>query len=93
MADIEQRLGLRRSLGRHLKSLREENGMSQRSVSEQLGLDASTLSRLEAGHSNWHLETFVHYSHVVGANPGSILTQVLQQLDHEDPASLWENEE
>lgn len=79
------------ALGDHLKALREAHGMSQRDVAEQLELDASTLSRMEAGRSKWYLETFVHYSHVVGADPAEVLTHTLQQLGNKDPASLWEN--
>lgn len=65
--------------------------MSQRDVSEQLGLDASTLSRLETGRGRWHLETFVQYSCVVGADPAEVLARILQQLGDGGPVSLWEN--
>lgn len=81
-----------KALGRHMQVLREAQGMSQRDVSEQLGIDASTLSRMEAGRTRWYVETFVQYTKVIGANPVGVLDAVLRTLPNTASETLWKDD-
>lgn len=80
------------AVGQHMQRLRELTGLSQRDVSEQLGLDASTLSRAEAGQSRWPVDTFVRYNYALGMDPAEELKQLLGETESRPPESLWETQ-
>ncbi|SMX72825.1 Helix-turn-helix domain-containing protein [Brevibacterium sp. 239c] len=75
--------------GREIQRLREESGLSQRDLAEQVELDPSTLSRLESGRSRWTIDLFVACCHVLGVNPGEVLADCVEKSEFKN-TSLWE---
>ncbi len=87
-------------LGRRIKALRMQKGMTQEELSEAAGIHPKYLSALETGKQNITVKTLEGLAAGLGVEPYELLLFPLQQpekelrarirrmLDHADPASL-----
>jgi transcriptional regulator with XRE-family HTH domain len=62
-----------------LAALRRRRALTQHEVAERLGVDQSTVSRMESG-SNVQLSALINYLHVVGAES----PRIVAIFDHDD---------
>ena|ERR1700730_8911926 len=60
-------------IGRHLAKLRERAGITQRQLAEVMDIDASALSRIEAGRRSIAIDELVRASDFLGVSVESLL--------------------
>lgn len=59
-------LARRRAVGEQVRHVREDHNLSQRQVCEQTGIDITTYSRIEQGHSSPKLDTLIRIADAIG---------------------------
>ncbi len=79
MADHDSNL---KWLGDKLRRLREEQGISQRAMAAQMGIDNSTQYRRENGLTTWPVEDLFAYARVLNMHPGRILEEESDVAEH-----------
>jgi transcriptional regulator with XRE-family HTH domain len=55
-------------IGRRLRKIRSEKGLTQQALAELLGVHQSTVSRMEAGDLPWTVETIAATSSALGVS-------------------------
>lgn len=55
------------AIGRHLRSLRETAGLSQRDVARRMGRPDGTVSMIETGDRDPRVSTLLRYCEAIGA--------------------------
>jgi transcriptional regulator with XRE-family HTH domain len=74
----------RAPLGAWLKSLREERGLSQRQLAEQLSLDYYTfISQLENGRGKIPSSRYMEWAHALGQEPREFVKTLLSSYEPE----------
>lgn len=85
----EQRL----TLGLWLKSLREQQGLSQRELADLLSLDYYTfISQLENGRGKIPSHRYVEWAHALGQNPKMFVRKLLKYYEPSTYNVLFEDE-
>lgn len=62
-----------RAIGRRVRNVREEVGVSVAAIAGATGLHLSALHRLEAGERNPQLRTLILLARALGINPSELL--------------------
>ena len=60
-------------LGERITQLREQQGISQRALAAQMGIDNSTQYRREHGLTTWPVEELFSYAMVLNVHPSNLL--------------------
>lgn len=69
------------SVGDHLKTAREQRGITQQEVSAATGVTRSSIANLEAGRQRIPLHTFIATAQAVGIDPADVITRAVQGTD------------
>ncbi|HCG56868.1 MULTISPECIES: helix-turn-helix transcriptional regulator [Brevibacterium] len=83
-------LQIESTIGAYLQAVREAQHLSQRDIAEQMNLDPSTLSRMEAGRNRWSVEAFVQCCQVLNVSPSEVLAGVVKSISTATNNTLWE---
>jgi transcriptional regulator with XRE-family HTH domain len=71
-----KRKGINVEIGNNLRTARKKARITQKAMSERLGVERSVYTRYETGDIEMPLGTFAMYCHVVGKSPDEILRNV-----------------
>lgn len=81
------------TLGLWLRSLREEQGLSQRELADILSLDYYTfISQLEHGRGKIPTHRYVEWAHALGQNPQDFVRMLLKHYEPMTYRVLFEDE-
>jgi len=58
-----------------IKVVREKKGMSQADLAHEIGVDQSTICRIEAGNQRIYLDTLVAIADALEVKPAKLLTE------------------
>ena len=81
------------SLGEQIRAAREEKGISQEELAEQVGISASFLGHLERGTRVASLETLVALCNTLKVTPDYLLSASLNSLTEHMPQGLSQREQ
>ena len=83
----------RTTLGLWMKSIREEQGLSQRKLAEILSLDYYTfISQLENGRGKIPAHRYVEWAHALGQNPKEFVRTLLRYYEPMTYSVLFDEE-
>ena len=74
------------TLGKLVRSLRKQRGLTQADLAEQTGIDTATLSKIENGHSMPNKNTIANLLHKLNFDPGGVVPILLSEKEarHEE---------
>lgn len=64
-------------IGRNIKYLRKNAGMTQEQLAEKIGMDQKQVSRIEGGHARARLPTYLQIANVFGVSIDHFLVDAL----------------
>jgi len=71
------------TLGEHLKNLREERDISQRTMMIRTGIAQKTISRIENGMDNPRIDTIIKMTEAMGAKLVLVENHEIEELSKE----------
>lgn len=66
-------MDIRHALGKNIRTLRLEAGLSQEELAASVGVDQAYISRLEAGEKNPTILTLWHFAEALDTTPSILL--------------------
>ena len=63
-----------KAIGKKIKAIRREKGLTQANLSEQLDITDRTLNLMENGKCGMKIETLINFCNVLGVSPNYILS-------------------
>lgn len=66
---------LQRIVGRNIRRLRRERGLSQEELADEIGVHRTFMGGIERGERNLTLQTFERLAQRLGVDPVSLLTE------------------
>ena len=80
-------------MGRRIRTVRRQRGLTQEELAEQVGISASFLGHLERGTRVASLETLVALCNTLKVNPDYLLSASLNSLTEHMPQGLSQREQ